>query len=172
MSSDFDDIRPVSAPTTGPDPRISAPTASANGVDLRTVYQMPAPPAQADVRDFDPAPDAGSDPGFNYDGTQTTSAAEGDAVSGHRIAAPSNPTDVRDLDPAPRATTGGGQDSGGIQLMSAGGRLRRRADERHVRRAGPPRSTEQVRRPRKWRASYTATDASAAMSACGVRSAP
>ncbi|MFI1733805.1 WXG100 family type VII secretion target [Streptomyces acidicola] len=121
MSSDFDDIRPVSAPNTGPDPRISAPTAPATGVDPRTAYQTPDPPAQADVRDFDPAPDAGSDPAFTYDGMQATPAADGDAVQGHRIATPDNPTDVRDLDPAPRATTGGGNDSGRLQVMSAGG---------------------------------------------------
>ncbi|MER6091053.1 WXG100 family type VII secretion target [Streptomyces bluensis] len=77
MSSDFDDIRPISAPNTGPDPRISAPTAPNTGPDPRTGYQMPDPPTQADVRDFDPAPGATTGGGHDSGDIQFMSAGGG-----------------------------------------------------------------------------------------------
>ncbi|MEU8992376.1 hypothetical protein AB0C98_39375 [Streptomyces sp. NPDC048558] len=64
---------------------MSTPIAPNTGVDPRTAYQMPDPPAQVDVRDLDPAPRAttdgshgsGSGNGSGDGGIQTMSAGNG-----------------------------------------------------------------------------------------------
>ncbi len=103
VSSDFDDIRPVSAPNTGVDPRISVPTAPATGVDPRTAYRMSASPARADVRDLDPAPRATT--GGGHDGGDIRLMSAGGGAGGVQTNGMSGVQDPAALNRAGQAST-------------------------------------------------------------------
>jgi len=115
VSSDFDDVRPISAPNDGPDPRIEAPTAPLTGPDPRTSQELPEPDGDTDVRDLDPSPPVVPDPGFG--GLAPMGPAD-TAPPSAAVPSPAHPVDVRDLDPSP-GNPDPGFASGGLQPMTA-----------------------------------------------------
>ncbi|MDI3408395.1 hypothetical protein [Streptomyces cavernicola] len=139
MSTGSDDVRPISAPYEGPDPRIVAPTAPLTGPDPRTGHEMSPPDTGGrDILDADPAPNP--DPGFNYGGLPPMTGADvapspspglgpgihaptapltgPDPRTSHGLPRPDMDRDIRDRDLAQGAAVDPGF-TGGLQPMTA-----------------------------------------------------